>query len=76
MNLIAHYGYGYPNHTDLKWYGVTQYLIWNELGLDDLYFTDSYYGNRITAYTNEIDEMNSLINNHYNKVYSVLYFLS
>ncbi len=65
MNLIAHYGYGYPNHTDLKWYGVTQYLIWNELGLDDLYFTDSYYGNRITAYTQEIDEMNNLINNHY-----------
>ena len=65
MNLIAHYGYGYPNHTDLKWYGVTQYLIWNELGLDDLYFTDSYYGNRIVAYTNEIDEMNNLINNHY-----------
>ena len=65
MNLIAHYGYGYPNHTDLKWYGVTQYLIWNELGLDDLYFTDSYYGNRITAYTSEIDEMNNLINNHY-----------
>lgn len=65
MNLIAHYGYGYNNHTDLKWYGVTQYLIWNELGLDDLYFTDSYYGNRITAYTNEIDELNNLINNHY-----------
>ena len=49
MNLIAHYGYGYNNHTDLKWYGITQYLIWNELELDDLYFTDSYYGNRIVA---------------------------
>ena len=65
MNLIAHYGYGYNNHTDLKWYGITQYLIWNELGMDDLYFTDSYYGNRVVAYTSEIDEMNNLINNHY-----------
>jgi len=65
MNLIAHYGYGYNNHTELKWFGVTQYLIWAELGLDDLYFTDSYYGNRITAYTDEINEMNNLINNHY-----------
>lgn len=65
MNLIAHYGYGYSNHSSLVWYGVTQYLIWAELGLDDLYFTDSYYGNRITAYTNEINEMNNLINNHY-----------
>lgn len=65
MNLIAHYGYGYNNHSSLVWYGVTQYLIWAELGLDDLYFTDSYYGNRITAYTDEINEMNNLINNHY-----------
>lgn len=65
MNLIAHYGYGYVNHTDLKWYGITQYLIWNELGLDDLYFTDSYYGNRIIAYTDEINELNNLVNSHY-----------
>lgn len=65
MNLIAHYGYGYYDHDDLKWYGITQYLIWNELGLDDLYFTDSYYGNRVVKYTDEISEMNNLINSHY-----------
>lgn len=64
MNLIAHYGYGYNNHTDLKWYGITQYLIWNELELDDLYFTDSYYGNRIVAYQDEINEINNLITKH------------
>ena len=67
MNLIAHYGYGYQNHTDNKWYGITQYLIWDELGLDDLYFTDSYYGNRIVAYQDEINEMRSLIDKHYTK---------
>ena len=39
MNLLAHYGYEYPGHTDLKWYGVTQYLIWETLHLDDIYFT-------------------------------------
>lgn len=65
MNLIAHYGYGYNNHTDLKWYGITQYLIWNELELDDLYFTDGYYGNRIVAYQDEINEINRLIDSHY-----------
>lgn len=64
MNLVARYGYGYANHTDLKWYGVTQYLIWQATGLDDIYFTDSYYGNRITAYASEINEINNLVNNY------------
>ena len=31
MNLISYYGYNYQNHTDLKWYGITQYLIWEAL---------------------------------------------
>ena len=65
MNLIAHYGYGYQNHNDLKWYGVTQYLIWQTLNLDDIYYTDSYYGNKVTLYQNEINEINNLVNNHY-----------
>ncbi len=64
MNLVARYGYGYGNHTDLKWYGVTQYLVWQALGLDDIYFTDSYYGNRITAYTPEINEINQMVNTY------------
>ena len=65
MNLIAHYGYGFKGHTDLKWYGITQYLIWNELDLDDLYFTDSYYGNRITAYEKEVSEIKKLVSDHF-----------
>ena len=64
MNLVARYGYGYDNHSDLKWYGITQYLIWQATGLDDIYFTDSYYGNRITAYTSEINEINKLVNTY------------
>ncbi len=65
MNLIAHYGYLYNNHNDLKWYGVTQYLIWGLLNLDDLYFTDSYYGKRVDLYQDEIKEINDLVSNHY-----------
>lgn len=67
MNLLAHYGYEYPGHTDLKWYGVTQYLIWETLNLDDIYFTDTYYGNKIIQYTDEINELNQLVSNHYIK---------
>ena len=65
MNLLAYYGYGYNNHTDLKWYGITQYLIWDTLGLDDIYYTDKYYGDRITQYVDEIGELNNLVNNHF-----------
>ena len=63
--LIAYYGYGYTNHTDIKWYVITQYMIWKEIEPDtDLYFTDTLNGNRITKYENEINEINNLINNH------------
>lgn len=65
MNLLAHYGYGYNNHTDIKWYGITQYLIWETLGLDEIYYTDSLNGSRITQYTDELNELNNLVNNHY-----------
>ena len=65
MNLIAHFGYGYKNHTDLKWYGVSQYLIWEVLNLDELYFMDKKSGNKIIAYKEEINEINSLIDNYY-----------
>jgi hypothetical protein len=61
---IAHFGYGYKNHTDLKWYGVTQFLIWKELNYEDIYFTDIAYGNRIDIYEEEIEELNNLVNNY------------
>lgn len=64
MNIIAYYGYGYQNHTDLKWYGLTQYMIWDALGLDDLYFTDSYNGNKITAYEEELEEFRKLVEDY------------
>ena len=65
VELLAYYGYGYGNHTDLKWYTVTQYLIWQTAPNGfDIYFTDKLNGNRITKYTNEINELNRLVNEH------------
>ena len=26
VKLLAYYGYGYGNHTDIKWYSVTQFM--------------------------------------------------
>ena len=28
--LIAHFGYNYKNHTEIKWYAITQMMIWQE----------------------------------------------
>ena len=66
IELLAYYGYGYGNHTDLKWYSVTQFLIWQTAPSGyDIFFTDSLNGNRITKYTDEINELNRLVNEHY-----------
>ena len=67
INKIAYFGYGYQNHTDIKWYGITQFLIWQKLNLDDVFLTDSLYGNRIELYNNEINEIYNLID-EYNKL--------
>lgn len=65
MNAISYYGYGYKNHTDLKWYAVTQFVIWQELNIDDVYFMDSKDGNRISLYEKEINELKKLVNDYY-----------
>ena len=63
INLIGYYGYNYPGHEDKKWYGLTQYLIWKEIGLDYIYFTDDN-DISVDVYKSELDEINNLINNH------------
>jgi len=67
ISKIAHFGYGYKNHTEPKWYAITQMMIWKETGPGDYYFTDYLNGNRIDIFQDEINEINSLINN-YNKL--------
>ena len=69
INLIAYYGYGYSdenvNHEDLKWYSVTQYMIWQVVPNGyNIYFTDKLDGKKITKYSKEIKEMEDLIDNH------------
>lgn len=78
--LISYYGYGYENHTDSKWYAVTQFMIWKETSPEsNIYFTDTLNGNKIEKYQEEISEINLLIQNHsnipsfYNQTYEVKY---
>lgn len=68
INLIAYYGYNYGNHTGDKWFAVTQYMIWKTYPIGwDVYWVDSFHGNRITQFEQEEAEINNLINNHYVK---------
>lgn len=62
LKEIAHFGYGYKNHTDKIWYAVTQVMLWKETEGDaNVYFTDTLNGNKITKYDYMMDEINQLI---------------
>jgi len=65
LNIISYYGYGYQGHTDIKWFGITQYYMWKSLDFDDVYFTDVYYGTRVEKYVDEVKELENLVNNYY-----------
>ena len=66
IKLLSFYGYGYEGHLDIKWYVITQFMIWqtNNLGYD-IYFTDKLNGNKVEKYTQEMIELDNLVNSHY-----------
>ena len=69
ISQLAYYGYGYKDdthdHTNIKWYAITQYMIWKTVPLGyDIYFTDKLNGNRITRFESEIQEMEELLSTH------------
>ncbi len=67
VRLLAYYGYGYGNHTEDKWYAVTQLLIWRTVSPNtQIFFTNTMNGTRNDSlYVNEINEINDLISNHH-----------
>ena len=65
ISLIAYFGYGYKNHTDAKWYAITQFMIWKAAApTGNFYFTDGLNGTKIERFTQEMNEINNLINNY------------
>ena len=66
IERIAHFGYGYKNHTDAKWYAITQMMIWETADPNSgtFYFTDYLNGNKIYPYQDEINEINYLVNTY------------
>lgn len=65
ISLIAYFGYGYQNHTDSKWYAITQMMIWETTEpTGNFYFTEGLNGPRIEILTQERAEINKLIDNY------------
>lgn len=66
IKKIAYYGYRYQNHTDIKWYAITQYIIWKELMPSNwtMYFVDEHHNKIENMFKFEIDEIYNLVNNH------------
>ena len=79
ISKLVHFGNGYKNHNTMRWYAVTQLMIWQTADPSgDYYFTDSLNGNRINIYQNEIQELNNLVNSYSimpsinNKTYTIV----
>ncbi len=71
ISKIAYFGYGYENHRDIKWYAITQFMIWQTSdNSGEYYFTDSLNGNRVDYFREEINEINYLIDK-YNQLPSI-----
>ena len=65
VKLLSYYGYGYKNHTDPKWYSITQILIWKEIDPEaTFYWTDTLKGKKVDKYKDEINELNKLVREH------------
>lgn len=63
LNLIAYYGM--KNYaSDTKWYAITQFLIWKNLKVGYIYFTDKLNGNKILKYSDEIKLIESQVSKH------------
>lgn len=65
IRLLSFFGYMYPGHEEDKWYGITQYLIWQTVDEEaNIYFVDNRYGDKIEAYVEEIEEIEFLISEY------------
>ena len=71
VQLLSYYGYGYKDnkidHTDKKWYGITQVLIWRVMR-PDLTWTFKENRNAVpneSLFLEETKELNKLVDDYY-----------
>ena len=65
MTLAAHFGYGYKNHTEDKWYALTQMYIWKIAKPNaKYYYSSEKNGEKVEMFENETNELKNLIENY------------
>lgn len=65
VELLAYYGFGYPGHTDKKWYTITQVLIWRTIAPNYVFYwrsLDNY--NDLGLFKTEIKELENMVAQH------------
>lgn len=62
--LLSYYGYQYKDHTEKKWYSITQILIWRTIDKNGSYYWVNSDGEKINVYQNEIKELEKLVKKH------------
>ena len=67
INMYAYFGYGYQGRTDVKWYAITQYLIYEVLlGEERVYFSLDYGRTKYDVYEKEITELKDEVSTYLN----------
>ena len=67
IKLYAYYGYGYKDHTSIKWVNITQMSIWRTLYPSSQFDWLNNLDDKTVIYPfeNEVNELNELVKNHY-----------
>ncbi len=64
ISLVGYYGYKYPSHDDKRYYMAAQELIWEHMGVDNVWFSDAKYGGNVIDVSREKKVILNLVNNY------------
>lgn len=64
LSLIGYYGYGYPGHDEKEYYMAAQELIWREMGVGNVWWSDAKEGGNIFNIDYYKNEILRLVNNY------------
>ena len=70
VQLLSYYGYGFKNHNDKKWYGITQVMIWREVvkangrNINWVFKKTRNSTPDNNLYLQEVNDLQSLVDNH------------
>lgn len=64
LSLIGYYGYGYPGHEQREYYMAAQELIWREMGVSNVWWTDKKDGGNVINIDYYKNEILRLVNNY------------